>query len=66
MNAHHDWVTVIFCGEEALLDERLKHFQRVITHSEAAGMIGSYPDRVFLTRTSELIQSERISGSERG
>lgn len=45
MNAHHDWVTVIFCGQDALSDERLSHFQRVITHSEAAGMIRSYPDR---------------------
>jgi len=29
LNAHQDWITVIFCGAEALSDSRLSHFQRV-------------------------------------
>jgi hypothetical protein len=43
LNAHHDWTTVIFCGSEALPDQRLSHFQRVITHDEAARVIRAYP-----------------------
>jgi hypothetical protein len=43
LNAHHDWTTVIFCGAESLSDRRLSHFQRVITHAEAARMIEGYP-----------------------
>src|SRR5215212_3586116 len=43
LNAHDDWTTVIFCGAEAASDPRLSHFQRVITHSEAARMIRGYP-----------------------
>lgn len=46
LNAHDDWTTVIFCGEESLLDPRLSHFQRVITHGEAARMIKAYPGSV--------------------
>lgn len=26
LNAHHDWTTAIFCGAEALSDQRLSHF----------------------------------------
>jgi hypothetical protein len=36
-------MTVIFCGPEALADDRIRHFQRVITHNEAAKMIVAYP-----------------------
>jgi len=43
LNAHHDWTTVIFCGAESLSDPRLSHFQRVITHEEAAKRIEKYP-----------------------
>ena len=43
VNAHHDWTTIIFCGPESLSDHRLSHFQRVITHGEAAKMIATYP-----------------------
>ena len=43
LNAHDDWTTVIFCGAESLSDQRLSHFQRVITHGEAARMIKAYP-----------------------
>ena len=43
LNAHHDWATVLFCGAECLSDERLSHFQRVITHEEAARVIPGYP-----------------------
>jgi hypothetical protein len=43
INPHHDWVTVIFCGENSLSDERISNFQRVITHNEAAAMISGYP-----------------------
>ena len=43
LNEHHDWATVIFCGAESLTDLRLLHFQRVITHAEAARVIPGYP-----------------------
>ena len=43
LNAHQDWTTVIFCGDEAVGDPRLSYFQRVITHSEAAEIIRAYP-----------------------
>ena len=43
LNAHHDWTTVIFCGPESRGDAKLSHFQRVITHDEAANMIEAYP-----------------------
>lgn len=48
LNVHHDWTTVIFCGAESLSDERLLHFNRVITHGEAAEMIEAYPSNVSL------------------
>jgi hypothetical protein len=43
LNAHHDWTTVLFCGEDALSDPRLYHFQRVITHSQARQRLAGYP-----------------------
>jgi len=43
MNRHDEWTTIIFCGPETLSDARLSNFQRVITHSQAAEMLGSYP-----------------------
>lgn len=43
INPHHDWTTVLFCGEDALTDERTSNFQRVITHKEAAVMVTGYP-----------------------
>lgn len=43
LNEHHDWTTVIFCGEDSLSDKRLTGFQRVITHAEARQMIEGYP-----------------------
>lgn len=43
MNAHHDWVTVLFCDEQALSDPRLANFQRVITHAEARRAIPNFP-----------------------
>jgi hypothetical protein len=46
LNTHDDWATVIFCGAESLLDQRLSHFQRVITHGEAARTIRSYPSNI--------------------
>ncbi|MBR0792153.1 hypothetical protein JQ631_23970 [Bradyrhizobium manausense] len=45
INPHHDWTTVLFCGEDALSDERISCFQRVITHTEAALAISAYPYR---------------------
>lgn len=44
VNAHHDWTTVLFCGEKTLTDPRLHHFQRVITHPEARRWLPSYPE----------------------
>lgn len=43
LNAHDDWITVLFCGAETLADDRVVNFQRVITHVEAAGMVPGYP-----------------------
>lgn len=43
VNPHHDWATVIFCGEGSLIDGRISYFQRIITHGEAAEMISGYP-----------------------
>lgn len=43
VNPHQDWTTVLFCGEDTLTDSRLSCFQRVITHTEAAEVIKSYP-----------------------
>jgi hypothetical protein len=52
LNEHHDWTTVIFCGAESLRYQRrlLDNFQRVITHDEAAVMIGGYPTDWQLSR----------------
>ena len=47
LNAHDDWTTVIFCGEDTLIDKRLSYFQRVIIHEEAARMIKTYPKAIF-------------------
>ncbi|KWV59820.1 hypothetical protein AS156_30310 [Bradyrhizobium macuxiense] len=43
VNPHHDWMAVLFCGEDALSDKRISNFQRVITHEQAALMISGYP-----------------------
>jgi len=43
MNAHDDCTTVLFCGTGSLSDPRVRHFDRVITHEEAARMIPAYP-----------------------
>lgn len=43
INLHNDWTTVLFCGDDTLLDERISSFQRVITHNEAATVISGYP-----------------------
>ncbi len=43
LNAHDDWTTVLFCGEEALSDKRIACFQRVITHADAAAHLESWP-----------------------
>lgn len=46
INPHHDWTTILFCGEDALPDQRISNFQRVITHTEAAAVIPRYPHSV--------------------
>jgi len=43
LNAHNDWTTVLFGGEEVLSDPRSSNFQRVITHFEARRRIPGYP-----------------------
>ena len=43
LNAHHDWTSVLFCGDEALLDSRLQHFDKVVLHSAAKKMIRAWP-----------------------
>jgi hypothetical protein len=48
LNTHHDWTTVIFCDQQSLTDRRLSHYQRVITHDEAARMIAAYPSKLSI------------------
>ncbi|MBR0684656.1 hypothetical protein JQ594_01905 [Bradyrhizobium manausense] len=43
INPHHDWTTTIFCGSDALSDDRISNFQRVITHDQASIFIPGYP-----------------------
>lgn len=43
VNAHDDWVTVIFCDKASLGEPRLSNFQRIITHDEAAQILARYP-----------------------
>lgn len=43
LNAHDDWITVLFCGDDALSDDGINNFCRVITHSDAAQKIPTYP-----------------------
>src|SRR4051812_1441020 len=60
LNKHHDWMTVIFCGADSVLDQRvLSNFQRRITHDEAAGMIRGYPTDWQLSRRSSATALHR-------
>lgn len=43
MNAHHDWITILFCDVSTLDDPRIGHFDRVITHDEAKERILGWP-----------------------
>jgi hypothetical protein len=61
LNAHDDWTTVLFCGAETLADDRRKHFQRVITHDEAATMIATYPSNL-----SPFVKYNALRRDERG
>jgi hypothetical protein len=66
LNAHHDWTTVIFCGPEALADVRLRHFQRVITHDEAATIIAAYPTAQRPKQQSNaVVQTEKPRWKEK-
>ncbi len=40
---HQDWLTVIFCGDDAKDSSELAPFERRISHSEARSMIERYP-----------------------
>ncbi|MBK9082726.1 MAG: hypothetical protein IPL88_11935 [Rhizobiales bacterium] len=44
LNAHDDWATILICDEAARADPGSAHFQRVITHGEAARMIPGWPE----------------------
>ena len=41
--AHDDWLTVIFCGDDAKDSLEVAPFERRISHSEARSMIECYP-----------------------
>jgi len=43
MNEHHDWATVLICGQEKSKDSASSHFQRVITHGELRERLPNYP-----------------------
>ena len=43
LNAHEDWITVIFCDDAALRKEELECFDRIIRHSDAAGYLAGWP-----------------------
>ena len=43
LNAHNDWATVLFCGEDTLIDPRIAFFQRVISHSKAKAKLKDWP-----------------------
>ena len=43
LNAHDDWTTVIFCGDESLQDQRLRNFERIIPYSEAQQNLSGWP-----------------------
>lgn len=59
-------MTVIFCGPEAVSDDRLRHFQRVITHDEAAKKIVAYPITQRQERQSNpLIQEQKTGWKEK-
>lgn len=40
---HDDWTTILICDEQSATEETRSFFHRVITHSQAAGMIKDYP-----------------------
>lgn len=40
---HEDWVTVLVCHHSLLSDERVKFFDRVVTHKECASRIAGWP-----------------------
>ena len=40
---HQDWLTVIFCGDDAKDSSEVTPFDRRISHSEARSMIENYP-----------------------
>lgn len=43
LNAHDDWITVLFCGVNAMTDGRVENFCRVITHNEVVSKLPDYP-----------------------
>jgi len=43
LNAHDDWTTVLFCGDEMRGDPETNFFERTIFHSEAKDRITSWP-----------------------
>lgn len=43
VNPHHDWTTVLFCGQDTLSDPRIANFHRIVTHSDARRAIAGYP-----------------------
>lgn len=43
INAHEDWLTVVFCGEDTIALPEVKFFDRIIGHSESAARIPGWP-----------------------
>lgn len=44
LNAHDDWMTVVFCGEKLILEPKIQYFDRAISHAEAAKIISMWPN----------------------
>lgn len=43
LNAHQDWATILICGDDALDENEIQNFSKVITHREIATKVPDYP-----------------------
>ena len=43
LNAHDDWMTVVFCGDALIREPKIQCFDRAISHAEAAKKIALWP-----------------------
>jgi hypothetical protein len=42
LNAHDNWITVLFCDAASLSDPRTANFQRIITHADAVTLLAGF------------------------